>query len=292
MDNDTLIRTGLATAVALTGGAIGVLAGNARRGLAPLVGIAGGAMLAVTVVSLLPEAWHSLRPLEFALSVASGYLLLYLIGRYVAPVCPACAAASESHEECECGDDHGHDPHGHDREQHDHAHGVRGTLANTTLLLAAVLTLHSLVDGMAVAGGAAAAHGGHHHDHPDVLPMLLAVSLHKLPEGLALSALLLSAGSAPLRAFLLTAAVEATTILGGVLGAQFFATAPPVWLGVALAHIGGSFLYLVLHGLLGGLWSGSPNAALRRAAPQIGYGTIGFGGIALLLWGLLHFQQR
>jgi|GEM_PF-109248 Predicted divalent heavy-metal cations transporter len=309
MNGETLLQAVLATLVALTGAAFGVLAaGRVRRGLGPLVGVAGGAMLAVTAVSLLPEAWRLLRPLDFAVSVASGYLLLYLIGRYVAPVCPACAAASEAHEVCGCGDSHDHHDH-HDHPDHhdygdgddDHRHAdapapTRGTVANTSLLLAAVLTLHSFVDGMALAG----AHGGAHHHHhgPEglaaTLPMLLAVCLHKMPEGLALAALLLSAGYAPLRAFLLTAAVEATTLLGGALGGMFFAAAPPLWLGAALAHVGGSFLYLVFHGLLGGLLSrplGS-GSALRRALPeQAGYGAIGFAAVALLLWSLLRLQH-
>ncbi len=248
--NEILLRTSLATLAALVGGGIGVAAGAATGRLDALVPAAAGALLAVTAVSLLPEAAHLLPAPELVLALLSGYALFYLIGRYVFPLCPACASSRMD------------------------ARAV-GRLEGTAVLLAVALTLHSVMDGVAVAAG-------QHMQHASDLPLFLAVSFHKLPEGLALAALLLRAGYAPRAALLWTTGVELTTLAGGVLGAWFLRGMPLFWLGALLAHVAGGFLYLVLHALLDG-------APARPRASQVGYGTLGFGAVALLLWGLQRF---
>jgi len=43
------------------------------------------------------------------------------------------------------------------------------------------------------------------------------------------------------------AAVESTTILGGVLGVYVLHGVSEFWLGLALAHAGGGFLFLATH---------------------------------------------
>ena len=177
-----------------------------------------------------------------------------VVGRYVYPVCPACAASKFDAQ-------------------------TTRRLRQTAALLVVALTLHSVMDGVAVAVG-----GALHGAGSDV-PLLWAVSLHKLPEGLALASLLLSAGYSAREALLLTAGVEMTTFIGGLLGAFFLAGISPFWLGALLAHVGGGFLYLVLHTL-----RGRTGRAFGEAASQIGYGTLGFASVALLLWGLHRLE--
>jgi zinc transporter ZupT len=45
--------------------------------------------------------------------------------------------------------------------------------------------------------------------------------------------------------------VEATTLLGGVIGFFFLAKVSTFWLGLIMAHVGGGFLYLATHAVLG-----------------------------------------
>jgi zinc transporter ZupT len=47
------------------------------------------------------------------------------------------------------------------------------------------------------------------------------------------------------------AAVEATTLLGGAIGFFFLAKVSTFWLGLIMAHVGGGFLYLAAHAVLG-----------------------------------------
>jgi zinc transporter ZupT len=45
--------------------------------------------------------------------------------------------------------------------------------------------------------------------------------------------------------------VEATTLLGGVIGIFFLAKVSTFWLGLIMAHVGGGFFYLAAHAVLG-----------------------------------------
>jgi ZIP family zinc transporter/zinc and cadmium transporter len=100
------------------------------------------------------------------------------------------------------------------------------------------LLLHTFVDGVAVAsgldvGGAVGA------------LVFIAVILHKVPEGLAISSLFLAAGQGRRRAFLAAAALGASTILGVVLTSQ---VAPLRDHGLALAA--GVTLYVGMSNLV------------------------------------------
>ena len=52
-------------------------------------------------------------------------------------------------------------------------------------------------------------------------------------------------------AFGWVAAVEATTLLGGVIGYFFLSHISTFWLGLIMAQVGGGFIYLAAHALLG-----------------------------------------
>jgi zinc transporter ZupT len=47
------------------------------------------------------------------------------------------------------------------------------------------------------------------------------------------------------------AAVEASTLVGGVIGYFCLAKVSTLWLGLIMAHVGGGFFYLAAHAVLG-----------------------------------------
>jgi zinc transporter ZupT len=47
------------------------------------------------------------------------------------------------------------------------------------------------------------------------------------------------------------AAVEATTLLGGVISYFFLTNISILWLGLIMAHVGGGFFYLATHAVVG-----------------------------------------
>ena len=101
----------------------------------------------------------------------------------------------------------------------------------------------------------------------------MAVCVHKVPEGLALGALLLGAGFGRRETVLRVAAVEATTLLGGVLGWLLLQRVSGFWLDAVVAHVGGGFLFLAAHAVLGEIFK--HHKALVVANFAAGFGAIG-----------------
>ncbi len=111
------------------------------------------------------------------------------------------------------------------------------------------------------------------------LSLALAVCVHKVPEGLALGALLLGAGFNRSQTLLRVAGVEAATLLGGVVGWVFLKGTTGIWLDAVIAHVGGGFLFLAAHAVLGEILKHHKGLVLGSLA--IGFSAI--GGLTLLL---------
>ncbi len=212
-------RALLAFVLAVAGGAVSTAVGVSHRRLCGLISFAAGTLLGVTLFAILPEAARAMAWWKLLLALASGYAVFFFISRYVFHVCPACAAS-------------------HFDEATTHRFGE---IASALII---ALAVHSTLDGLALAAGHEARGGAD-------LPVLLAVCVHKLPEGLALGALLLGAGFARAKAVVWVAAVEATTVAGGVAGVIWLRGATPFWLDAVLAHAGGGFVFLAAHAVLG-----------------------------------------
>jgi zinc transporter ZupT len=216
--------------LAVAGGTVSALVGFSHRRLCALISLAAGTLLGVTVFSILPEGWEVMDWPGLLLAFGSGYAVFWFISRYVYHICPACAAS-----------------------HFDEATTHR--FSEIALALVIALAIHSTMDGVALAAGREA--GGHvsalARSEPLNWSLFLAVCVHKMPEGLALGALLIGAGMQSLKAVACVAAVESTTLLGGVLGVCFLRNASMFWLAAVLAHAGGGFLFLAGHAILGEL---------------------------------------
>jgi zinc transporter ZupT len=216
----------LAFALAVGGGALGASLGSSHHRLCALISLGAGTLLGVTVFAILPESLEALRWWVVVLAMGSGYALFSIISKYVYHVCPACAAS-----------------------HFDESASHHFTEIAAAMMLA--LAIHCIADGLALAAGheAEASHaaGGRVLD----FSIILAVCVHKVPEGLALGALLLGAGFNRAQTMIRVAAVESTTLLGGVVGWLFFRHISSFWLDAAVAHVGGGFVFLAAHAVLG-----------------------------------------
>jgi len=164
--------------------ALGVLAGAAAvvgRRRASLVvidhGLAFGAgfMIAVVIGGVLPEVYEGGSPAA-PLFVLAGFLAVHLAQHVVIP-------------------------HFHFGEE---THAVPPAAGMSALV---GLSLHTFFDGVAIASGFLVS--------PELGAMLaLAVLLHKVPEGVAISSLMLAAGQARRRAFAAAGVLGAATIAG------------------------------------------------------------------------------
>jgi zinc transporter ZupT len=208
---------------ALLGGGLSALVPLSHKPLCALISLAAGTLLGVTLFAIAPESLAGNPTWAVVLAAATGYALFFLISRYVHHVCPACAAS------------------------HFDADATRHFSEIATALIFA-LAIHSASDGVALGIGREAS-----STEAADWSLFLALCVHKLPEGLALGGLLVGAGFGRARTLAWVAATEATTLLGGAIGFLFLTQASTFWLGLIMAHIGGGFIYLAAHAVLGEL---------------------------------------
>jgi zinc transporter ZupT len=145
------------------------------------------------------------------------------------------------------------------------------------------LAIHCTVDGLGISAGGQAEATSSASGRIVDFSIILAVCVHKIPEGLALGALLRGAGLGARGIILRVLAVEATTLLGGVMGWLFFPHASPFWISVALAHAGGGFIFLATHAIVGEILK--HHKALVLTGFGIGVGLI---GVFVLFLHLFH----
>jgi zinc and cadmium transporter len=215
--NAAWVQVWLAAAVAWTGALIAVLLRDSgARFMRPLVYVALLFFALAAIFDILPESKQALSWPIFVAAVAAGYGSFWMVGTYVAPICPACAMRRFE-------------------QGHHHAHGVG------LVILAVVLSIHCFLDGLSVSAASTveASFG---------LRVFGAIAIHKLPEGFALGLMLMLGGRSATSAFTTAVGIEAATLVGAIAGAEW--TGPSeFWLALVLAFIGGTFLYLSISGL-------------------------------------------
>jgi len=238
---------------ALVGGWISTSLQLTHKPLCALISFAAGTLLGVTIFAILPESLGASSWWAVFLALATGYALFFFISKHVHHVCPACAAS------------------------HFDADATRHFSEIATALIVA-LAIHSTTDGLAL---------GIQHEAPTMdaarWSLFSALCIHKVPEGLALGSLLIGAGFHRSAAFGWVAAVESTTLLGGVIGVFFLTNVSTFWLGLVMAYVGGGFLYLAVHAVLGEMLRHGKNLVLTSFS-------VGVGLIALLSIGLRMLQ--
>jgi zinc transporter ZupT len=208
---------------ALIGGTISVGFRLSHQTLCALISLAAGTLLGVTLFALVPEALQITAWWMVAVAGATGYALFFVVSKTVHHVCPACAA---SHFDA-------------DASRH---------FSDIAVALVAALAIHSTSDGIALGVGREV-----HASDAESWSLFAALCIHKVPEGLALGSLLVGAGFSRASTFAWVAATEATTLAGGAIGYFLLGRTSVVWLALLMAHVGGGFIYLAAHALLGEL---------------------------------------
>lgn len=215
----TLLQNFVSLASAAGGGLLALTAGVSHRQLCALISFAAGALFATTFLHIVPEAFGEISWMAIVAALVSGYLLFYLISRFVFHVCPACAAS-------------------HFDEQ------TTAAFKKVATLLFIALGIHCTMDGLALA------FGGELEARSD-RSIFLTLTVHKFPEGLALTALLMRAKVEKWRALFSMMAIECLTVAGWVFGmAALESFEINRWLYFGLVHIGGGFIYLAFHAVL------------------------------------------
>lgn len=220
MFSDILIKSFIAVLAAVSGSVFLFFIKLDHKKLCALISFSAGALLGAAVFTLIPESSHTLSFLEVIAGVVSGYLLFWVITKYYSHVCPACSAT-------------------HFDEQTTHK------FSEIVLTLLTALSIHSLLDGVALSSGG----GEFTQAHESVF---IAIATHKFPEGLALAALMFSSGYSRLKILTYVTLVELVTVVGAVLGFYVLENGiAPSIMGIIMAHIAGGFVFLAIHAVAG-----------------------------------------
>jgi zinc transporter ZupT len=180
-----------------------------------LVPFGAGILVGITGFGIWPELAGRLGGLSAAALLAVGVAILGIVNGYLYPVCPACSQTHD-HEQCAV-----------------RLHGFA-----PPLVIAGVL--HSFLDGWGVAASEM-------ESSRLGATVFLAVALHKIPEGLAYGAILVSALGARWPALAWSAVAQLPTLAGGLAAAALHPGPGAAWMPFPLALAGGSFLFLGWH---------------------------------------------
>ena len=239
----TFWQVAAAYVFAIAGGSISTLLRLTHKPLCALISFAAGTLLGVTLFAILPESLNNCPWWTVVLAAASGYAFFFFVSKYVHHVCPACAA---SHF---------------DADSTKHFNEIASALI-------VALAIHSTTDGLALGIGQET-----QVTTAGQWSLFSALCIHKIPEGLALGSLLIGAGFQRGRALGWVAAVEATTLVGGIIGFFLLASRSTFWLSLFMAHVGGGFLYLAAHAVLGEMLKHGKGLVLKSFS--LGVGLIG-----------------
>jgi zinc and cadmium transporter len=176
----------LYTAIAASANIVGAVAVVSRsrwsvRALDNMVALSAGFMVSVALLDLAPDAIR-IHGESAAVVILIGYLLVHLTQHTLAP-------------------------HFHFGEE---VHHVTKLVSFSAL---AGLMLHTFVDGVAIASGFGVSHALG-------LLVFVAILLHKLPEGLAISSLFLASGESRRAALAASGALAVSSMVGAVLTQQ------------------------------------------------------------------------
>jgi zinc transporter ZupT len=248
---DTLLVSSV-TAIAVASAAAAVFLVTSPRLSRLLVPFGAGLLIGMALFGMWPEVSERMGWLAGLGVLSSGFLLLWIVNRFVHPVCPSCSHTHD-HGACEIS-----------------LHGFA-----PPLVIAAVL--HSLMDGLAIPAAG--------RENPDGLAwgVFLAIAIHKVPEGLAYGTILRAAVKSRLSAIGWCLVAQFPTIVGGVAESLFAPDAEGPWTLGVLALAGGSFLFLGYHAVHGEL-------RRRGATPALAPALVGLAGAAIIQLSLHSFH--
>jgi zinc and cadmium transporter len=205
-----------AALIGIAGVFLGLWLTTAGRRTRLAVPFSAGVLLGVVSFGLLPELVDEIGWTVTGIFFVTGYGLLFLINRFVAPVCPTCA--------------------------HDHAHDACDTvLHGFAAPLIGAMMLHSFFDGWSVATAQFSSQRGIR------LAVAMAIILHKIPEGLALGAMARASVASRSTAIFWSVLAETMTLVGGIVGLAVAPRPGTAWITYPLALAAGWLFYLGAH---------------------------------------------
>lgn len=180
-----------------------------------VIPFSGLLLVTLSLFWILPELAERFGIAAGAAFLLAGGLLVFVIDRFIVPICPAC---SHTHDHSSC---------------HTRLHGFENPLIAAALL-------HGVFDGWTLEAAG----------HSEAFRVLLfGVLIHKIPEALAYGAMLSAAFASRTKAYTWAVLLQASMLSGVFLYRWTNAGVDERVLGLLLALGGGMFLYLGGHAI-------------------------------------------
>jgi zinc and cadmium transporter len=240
----------------LLGGWLPLLVRLTHTRLQVATSFVAGLMLGVGLLHLVPHAWEQFRSADLTMAwVLVGFLAMFFVQRYLHfhhHDVPEEAPETRGSEKGVASYDHDA---GHEHEEHDGALTLADKSARHLSWMGAAfgLTLHTLLDGVALAASVELDRSQAHAHGLLGFGTFLVIFLHKPFDALAVGTLLaIGKSSRSLRHWVngLFALANPAGLLLFYLGADRFSQAAPHFLGVVLAFAAGTFLSIATSDLL------------------------------------------
>jgi zinc and cadmium transporter len=213
------------------------------------VSFVAGLMLGIALLHFLPDAEEQLHSLDrTAHWLLGGFLVMFFVQRFFHFHHHDLPEGDP--EDC-CEHDHAHGDHDHGHDEHAHTLADKSAKQLSWIGTALGLTLHSLLDGLALAASVAA--GAQGHARLAGLGVALVVILHKPFDAMAVSTLMAASGKSHFSRHVLNGLFALASPIGAVLfyfGANHLVGGNVPVLGYALAFCAGSFLCIASSDLL------------------------------------------
>ncbi|MCL2746028.1 MAG: ZIP family metal transporter [Coriobacteriia bacterium] len=201
-----------------------------ERTIGIFLSFAGGVMLAIVLLELIPEAIEYSGVVTAVVGLIIGVFVVMGLNKLIDKITRA-RQAKKQHKNNELHDNYGEFFHA------DELLAKRGNMLRAGMVILFAIALHNIPEGLAM--GAA----GQYEIALGVTIGLL-IALHNIPEGMAISAPLISGGLSKIKTILLTMAAGATTVIGTILGVLIGGISSFA-LALSLAIAGGAMLYVV-----------------------------------------------
>jgi len=234
----------------LAGGWLPLVVRLTHTRLQMAISLVAGLMLGIALLHFLPDATEQLGSLDQTVAwMLGGFLAMFFLQRFFHFHHHDLPEGDP--EDC-CHNEPAAESHDHDHAHSHHAHTLAEKSAQQLSWIGTALglTLHSLLDGLAMAAAVEVAVRGHGLAG---FGTALAVILHKPFDAMAVSTLMTASGSSRFSRQLLNALFSLATPLGAALfylGANHIAESNVIFLGCALAFCAGTFLCIASSDLL------------------------------------------
>jgi zinc and cadmium transporter len=239
----------------LAGGWLPSLVRLTHQRMQMMISLVAGVMLGVGLFHMLPHAAMHLGSLDRAVFwTMVGLLTMFVLMRWFHPHHHGDVDDEECEHEHDHDHDHDHHEHGHAHCDHDHDHehypDERGF---SWLGIAAGMSLHTLIDGVALAAAVEAESLAADAQGLPGVGTFLAIALHKPLDALSITALMASQGWPKRSQMIVNLAYSLVCPIGALLfavGVRGLQADSSVLVGAALAFSSGVFLCIALADLL------------------------------------------